>query len=302
VKRADFDPRKNFAKTHPREFHPLFSPALTRIKTMDRYAVLGQPVAHSLSPRIHALFAEQTSATIEYLAIETAPDALAGTLSRLHAEAYAGLNLTLPHKIAAVLLCESLSERAQVAGSVNTLVRTHSGWHGDNTDGVGLIRDLRQNLGLNLTGQRILLLGAGGAARGVLLPLLAEDPAELVIAGRTPWKPEALAAEFKSHHAVRPCTFLALKGDCFDLVINATSAGHSGAVPALPPNVFKPNALAYDLSYGKAAAPFLSRAEVLDAARMFDGLGMLVEQAAAAFALWRGVKPETARVLAALRG
>lgn len=269
---------------------------------MDRYAVLGQPVAHSLSPRIHALFAEQIDAKLEYLAIETAPDALAETLSRLHAEAYAGLNLTLPHKIAAIELCESLGERAKVAGSVNTLVRTNSGWHGDNTDGAGLVRDLRQNLGLNLAGQRILLLGAGGAARGVLQPLLEEAPAELVIAGRTPWKPEALAAEFKSHCALRPCTFLALKGDRFDLVINATSAGHSGALPALPPNLFKPNALAYDLSYGKAAVLFLARAETLGAIRTFDGLGMLVEQAAAAFALWRGVKPETARVLAALRG
>jgi shikimate dehydrogenase len=268
---------------------------------MDRYAVLGQPVAHSLSPRIHALFAEQTGAALEYLAIETAPDALAGTLSRLHDEAYAGLNLTLPHKIAAVARCESLSERAQMAGSVNTLVRTNSGWQGDNTDGAGLVSDLQKNLGLDLAGKRILLLGAGGAARGVLRPLLDEAPAELVIAGRTPWKPEALAAEFKSFKTIRPCTFLALKGDRFDLVINATSAGHSGAVPALPPLLFKPNAVAYDLSYGKAAVPFLARAEALGAARTFDGLGMLVEQAAEAFALWRGVKPETASVLAALR-
>ncbi|MDB5986677.1 MAG: shikimate dehydrogenase [Nevskia sp.] len=269
---------------------------------MDRYAVLGQPVAHSLSPRIHALFAEQSGAQLSYEAIEVAPAALAETLARLHAEGYAGLNLTLPHKIAAVSLCETRSARAAAVGSVNTLIRSDGGWHGGNTDGAGLVRDLRENLRLTLAGQRILLLGAGGAARGVLAPLLNEQPAELVIAGRTPWRPEELATEFKALGPVRPCTFLALKGDHFDLVINATSAGHSGVAPGLPADVLNADAAAYDLSYGRAAEPFLQRARALGATRTFDGLGMLVEQAAAAFALWRGQRPATAPVLAALRG
>jgi len=268
---------------------------------MDRYAVLGQPVAHSLSPRIHALFAAQSSAQLSYEALEVAPAALAETLAQLHAAGYAGLNLTLPHKIAALALCEARSARAEAAGSVNTLIRSNSGWRGDNTDGAGLLHDLRDNLGLRLAGARILLLGAGGAARGVLLPLLNEKPAELVIAGRTPWRPEELATEFKAAGPLRPSTFLALKGDHFDLVINATSAGHSGAAPVLPPDVLNAGATAYDLSYGRAAEPFRARAQALGAAQIFDGLGMLVEQAAEAYALWRGTRPATASVLAALR-
>jgi shikimate dehydrogenase len=267
---------------------------------MDRYAVLGQPVAHSLSPRIHSLFAKQAGMTLSYEAVEVAPDKLGETLQRFHAEGWRGFNLTLPHKVAAIALCASRSVRAERAGAVNTLVREAGGWHGDNTDGCGLVHDLLDNLGAVIAGRRVLVLGAGGAARGILAPLLAERPAELVIASRNPWKPEDLATAFKPLGPIRPCTYLALKGDQFDLVLNATSAGHSGEVPRLPPGLLAEDALAYDLNYGAAAAPFLDWAKAQKAAHS-DGLGMLVEQAAEAFHLWRGVRPKTAEVLAELR-
>lgn len=269
---------------------------------MDRYAVLGQPIAHSLSPRIHTLFAAQTGMTLRYEAIEVSAEGLDEHLCGLHAQGYCGLNLTLPHKVLALALCETRSARAERAGAVNTLVRSGPGWHGENTDGVGLVRDLRHNLGLAIGGKRLLVLGAGGASRGILEPLLAEKPAELVISNRNPWKPEQLAADFKVLGPIRPCTHLALKGDVFDLVINATSAGHDGEAPRLPPGLLAPGAFAYDLNYGKAALPFLDWAAAQGAARSCDGLGMLVEQAAEAFQLWRGVRPETAPVLGQLRG
>ncbi len=267
----------------------------------DRYAVLGQPVSHSRSPRIHALFAQKTGAVLSYEAIEVAPEALAETLKRLHAEGYAGLNLTLPHKAAAVALCESVSETGARAGSVNTLVRTDTGWRGDNTDGSGLLRDLRETLGVTIENRRVLVLGAGGAARGILEPLLAAGPAQLAISNRNPWKPEDIAAAFKPLGNIVPRTHLSLKGDHFDLVINATSAGHAGEAPRLPPRIFAEGAMAYDLNYGPAAKPFLDWAQSQGASRMADGLGMLVEQAADAFLLWRGTRPSTPEVLAAVR-
>lgn len=268
---------------------------------MDRYAVLGQPVAHSLSPKIHAAFATQLGAELDYGAIEVAPVALGEVLRRLHAERYAGLNLTLPLKVDAIAQCETISERARLAGACNTLIRTHGGWRGDNTDGAGLLRDLTANVGFRLRGRRVLLLGAGGAARGVLAPLLTSGVAELVVSNRTPWKPESLVAPFTASAPIRPATHLALKGDCFDLVIDATAAGHQGLAPRLPPGLLAGDALAYTLNYGAAAQPFLGWARDNGAARAADGLGMLVEQAAEAFSLWRGVRPETGPVLAALR-
>jgi shikimate dehydrogenase len=268
---------------------------------MDKYAVLGQPISHSRSPVIHGLFAAQVGADLRYEAIEVAPDDLDEHLAGLHATGYRGLNLTLPHKAAVVPLCETRSERAERAGAVNTLIWREHGWHGCNTDGVGLVRDLANNLGLPVAGKRVLILGAGGAARGLLEPLLAEKPAELVLSSRNPWKPEELAGAFKALGPIRPCTHLALKGDRFDLVLNATSIGHEGGVPRLPPGLFAPGALAYDLNYGKAAQPFLEWAKGQGAARGIDGLGMLVEQAAEAFLLWRGVRPQTAPVLEELR-
>lgn len=267
----------------------------------DRYAVLGQPVAHSKSPRIHAAFAAGLGQRLSYDALEVAPDQLAAELARFHAEGWAGFNLTLPHKTAAVALCESCSEAAEQAGAVNTLIRTATGWRGDNTDGAGLVRDLVVNLGVAIKGKRVLLLGAGGAARGVVAPLLAEGPALLAISNRNPWKPEEIAAAMKSLGNIVPRTHLSLKGDQFDLVLNATSAGHRGEVPRLPPGLFAPGAVAYDLNYGPAAEAFLGWAKAQGATKLSDGLGMLVEQAAEAFQRWRGLRPDTAAVLASLR-
>ncbi len=267
---------------------------------MDRYGVIGQPVAHSLSPRIHVLFAQQTKQSLSYQALEIAPENLVDTLKKFHVDGWRGFNVTLPHKPAVAALCESVSERAQLAGAVNTLIRTDSGWRGDNTDGIGLIRDLK-NQGIAVTGKRVLLLGAGGAARGVLKPLLDEKPAELVLSNRNPWKPEKIAAEFKPHGNIRPATHLSLRGDRFDLIINATSAGHEGVMPRISADVLTKNGSCYDLSYGRTHAPFAAWAQQQNAAKIADGLGMLVEQAAASFELWRGVRPSTAPVLSELR-
>ncbi|SFF25529.1 shikimate dehydrogenase [Fontimonas thermophila] len=267
---------------------------------MDRYAVIGHPVAHSKSPRIHAAFAQQTAQTLHYEAIAVTPAELAATLQNLHQQGYRGLNVTLPHKVAVMALCTAVTDRARQAGAVNTLIRADDGWHGDNTDGEGFMRDLVR-LGFAVTGRRVLVLGAGGAARGILEPLLRAQPAELVVSNRTPWKPEALAEAFKNLGRIRPCTHLALKGDRYDLIINATSAGHDGRMVRLPGQLLAAGGDCYDLSYGEAFAPFAAWARAQNAARIADGLGMLVEQAAAAFERWRGVRPDTAPVIALLR-
>ena len=267
---------------------------------LDRYAVLGQPIAHSKSPFIHAAFARATQQKLSYEALEVAPAALAETLKQLHAEPYLGLNVTLPHKTAVAALCESVSERAERAGAVNTLTRTDTGWAGDNTDGAGFVADL-DRLGIALEGRRVLLLGAGGAARGLIAPILARRPKELALSNRNPWKPEELAERFKPLGNIVPRTHLSLKGDEYDLIINATSAGHTGAMPRLPGQLLAKGGAAYDLSYGSAHAPFAAWARSQGAVVIADGLGMLVAQAAEAFALWRGIKPELAPVLACLR-
>lgn len=266
----------------------------------DRYAVIGQPVGHSLSPRIHRLFAAQAGADLRYEAIEVAPAALAETLERLRAGGYRGLNVTLPHKAEVAALCEAVSERARIAGAVNALSAGGVGWRGDNTDGEGLLRDLAR-LRFAIAGKKILLLGAGGAARGILAPLLDGKPAELTLSNRNPWKPEELAEQFRPHGRIRPCTHIALKGDRFDLIINATSAGHRGEMPKLPGPLLADGGACYDLSYGQAHAPFAAWARSQGAAHVADGLGMLVEQAASSFQLWRGTRPDTTAVLAALR-
>ncbi|HWU68484.1 MAG TPA: shikimate dehydrogenase [Stenotrophobium sp.] len=267
---------------------------------MDRYAVIGQPVAHSKSPYIHNEYARQTAQAMRYEAVEVGVDALVPTLKRLHDEGYLGVNITLPHKVAVAALCETISERAALAGAVNTLIRTDTGWRGDNTDGEGLVRDITQNLHLPIAGKRVLLLGAGGAARGLLKPLLDEKPASLTLTNRNPWKPEELAMQFKAYGPIQPCTHLAIKGDRFDLIIHATSAGHSGTMPRIADDILAPGATCYDLSYGKAFEVFAAWARTQGATRIADGLGMLVEQAAAAFRIWRGVEPDTAAVIAAL--
>ncbi|HRP23738.1 shikimate dehydrogenase [Thauera sp.] len=271
---------------------------------MDRYAVVGNPIAHSRSPQIHAAFARQTGQALRYDALLAPVDGFARTVADFRARGGRGLNVTVPFKLEAFALATRRTPRAEMAGAVNTLAFEADAILGDNTDGAGLVRDLEGNLGFALAGCRILLLGAGGACRGALLPLLASQPAALTIANRSVAKAAALAALFAPEAgaaSLDACGFDALAGRRFDLVINATSASLSGALPPLPPGLYAEGALAYDMMYGRGDTPFMAAARADGAARIADGLGMLVEQAAESFALWRGVRPDTAAVLAELR-
>jgi shikimate dehydrogenase len=274
----------------------------------DRYCVIGNPVGHSKSPRIHALFAQQTGQDISYEAILAPADGFAETVRSFVAandDPGRGANVTVPFKEEAFRLATRRTARAEAAGAVNTLSFEAGVISGDNTDGAGLVRDLKHNLGCDPTGRRILLLGAGGAARGVILPLLLESPAELVIANRTEETAARLALEFARVPgcavAVKPdgTGFASLAGRAFDLVINATSAGLNNAVLPLPTSVFARHCIAYEMVYGRETA-FMAQAREAGA-RIADGLGMLVEQAAEAFFVWRGVRPHTAPVLASLK-
>jgi len=260
----------------------------------DRYAVIGNPVAHSKSPWIHAEFARQTGEDIAYGRIEAASSAFESEVAAFAAAQGRGLNVTLPFKERAFALASAPSARARAAGAANTLRFDAQGIHADNTDGVGLVRDLQQNLGFALQHTRVLLAGAGGAAQGVVQPLLDAGVALLVVANRTVERARTLAARFGG---VRGCGYGELSGAGFDLVINATSAGLDGKSPQLPAQAF--GALAYDMVYGRDT-PFLAQARALGV-RACDGSGMLVEQAAESFFFWRGVRPETAAVLKALR-
>ncbi|MDP2793641.1 MAG: shikimate dehydrogenase [Sulfurisoma sp.] len=261
----------------------------------DRYAVFGNPIAHSKSPRIHGLFARQTGQDLTYEAILAPLDGFAPTVSDFAATGGRGANVTVPFKEEAFRLASELTPRAQAAGAVNTLSFAGDAIRGDNTDGAGLVRDIAHNLGVTLAGRRILIVGAGGAARGVILPLLEQQPAAIFIANRTAARAEQLAATFK----VDGGGFEALAGRAFDIVINATSAGLSDAVLPLPTFLFAPGCLAHEMLYGRET-PFMAQARAAGAT-VADGLGMLVEQAAEAFFVWRGVRPETAPVLALLR-
>jgi len=261
----------------------------------DRYAVFGNPIAHSKSPRIHAEFARQTGQDLRYDAILAPLDDFAGCVREFRAEGGRGANVTVPFKEQAFALADGLSARAEAAGAVNTLSFDGGIMLGDNTDGIGLVRDLGDNLGMALAGKRILLLGAGGAARGVILPLMECAPAELLIANRT----AARAVELADRFGCRGCGFDSLGGQSFDLVINATSASLAGDAPALPPGIYAPGGLAYDMMYGRDT-PFLQAARA-EGAHTADGLGMLVEQAAEAFSVWRGVRPDAAPVIGMLR-
>ncbi|MDN3521185.1 shikimate dehydrogenase [Halomonas ramblicola] len=271
---------------------------------IDRYCVFGHPVGHSKSPTIHAAFAEQTGEAIDYAAIEAPLDDFAGAWRRFVAEGGRGANVTVPFKEEAFRLCDTLSERARRAGAVNTLILGGNGAsidrkvYGDTTDGIGLVRDLRRH-GVTLAGARILVLGAGGAVRGVLEPLLAERPASLFVANRTAAKACALAADFRDLGAIAGGGFDAVAGP-FDLVINGTSASLAGDLPPLPDDLFAAAASAYDMMYGAQPTVFL-RWAAERGARGVDGLGMLVEQAAESFFQWRGKHPDTAPVLEALR-
>lgn len=262
----------------------------------DRYAVIGHPVAHSKSPWIHAQFARATREDIAYAAIDAPPAGFVAAVENFRAGGGKGLNVTLPFKEQAFRYCKGTSARAAAAQAVNTLVLDRAQPFGDNTDGVGLVRDLTTNLGRSLAGAQVLLLGAGGAAQGVLAPLAEAGAAAIVIANRTAARAEALAARVPLATA---CGFDALEGRAFDLVVNATSAGLAGELPRLPRGLFRPGALAYDMVYGRETE-FLAMARAAGAATS-DGLGMLVEQAAESFLVWRGVRPDTRAVLAALR-
>ncbi|HJW44989.1 MAG TPA: shikimate dehydrogenase [Lysobacter sp.] len=272
-------------------------PALTK-----RFAVIGHPVAHSLSPRIHAAFARQTGIALEYTAIDAAPEDFDASLAAFAAEGGVGANITLPHKTRAAQICNYLSEAAKRAGAVNTLTRTATGWQGDNTDGVGLVRDLTERHGLDLRARRTLLLGAGGAARGVAPALLDAGIGDLFIVNRTPERADALADALGQPGRVHPRYFHDLRTLVnFDLIVNATSAARGSALPPLPVRLLAPRASVVDLSYGEAAIPFLAWAKTVGAHDRIDGLGMLVEQAAESFERWHGVRPETDAVYALLR-
>jgi len=274
----------------------------------DRYVVMGRPVAHSQSPFIHAAFARQTGEDLEYGRIECAPDGFAATLREFAASGGRGCNVTMPFKFEAHALVHVHTERGAIAGACNALRLDGDRWLGDNTDGVGLVRDIERNAGVQLRGARVLLLGAGGAAAGVLGPLLAARPAEVVIANRTRERADALlrthraAVEARRHGelALR-ATSLEAAGRSYDVVLNGTASSVHGARVPVGPEVLRRGALALDMMYGSAARGFVAWAETHGAVGR-DGLGMLVEQAAEAFELFRGVTPQTAPVLAALRG
>jgi len=267
---------------------------------LDRYAVMGNPVRHSLSPLIHAWFAEQTHQALVYEAIEVPLGGFPEAVARFQAEGGRGLNVTVPFKEEAWALADERSARAEAAEAVNTLILREDGSrYGDNTDGVGLVRDLAR-LGWSLAGRRLLIMGAGGAVRGVLGPLLQAGPREVVVANRGLARAQALVARFGDQGALAARRYEDLDGTAFDVVINGTSASLAGELPPLPEGCVQ-GAAVYDMMYGARPTPFLDWAAAAGARHTADGLGMLVEQAAEAFLLWRGVRPRTEEVLADLR-
>lgn len=267
----------------------------------DRYAVFGHPISHSKSPFIHRAFAEQTGQDMEYEAILAPRDGFSTSLDAFIASGARGANVTVPFKEEAFSRAVRLTPRALLAGAVNTLKFSDGDILGDNTDGAGLTQDILANLGYPLKGKRVLLLGAGGAARGVIGPLLGAETDLLVVANRTLGRAQSLASQFSEYGAVTGTDYASLAGHSFDVVINATSAGLSGDALPLPDGLFAPGSLAYEMVYGHSDSHFALLARRQGAGRLADGLGMLVEQAAEAFLLWRGVRPDGASVLAALR-
>jgi shikimate dehydrogenase len=270
---------------------------------VDRYAVVGNPVAHSKSPLIQEAFARATGQRMRYERLLAPLDGFAETV-RTFAEANGfGLNVTIPFKLQAFALARERSTRAQSARACNTLAWRGDHWFGDNTDGAGVVRDLTRNLGETIAGRKLLVLGAGGAARGIAGALLAERPLRLVIANRTHAKAIELAAQFEREGPVRAAPLASLSRQQFDIVVNATSLGLGTSVPEglWPHRLFAPQALAYDLIYADQTTPFLHWARGEGAARAADGLGMLIEQAAESFYLWRGIRPDTGPVFRMLR-
>ena len=277
---------------------------------VDHYAVVGNPVEHSKSPVIHQLFAQQTHCDIEYARVLSPLDTFAATIQRLHDEGYKGCNITVPFKFEAFKLADKHHESASMARAVNTFKFQNGLIEGYNTDGIGLVRDISQNLGFAITNKAVLILGAGGAAFGVMLPLLRQSPASLVIANRTITKADEAAgilskilsgADWQSKESIEVVAkcFDDLAENSFDIIINATSAGLSGEKLAIPDEIFTPTTLAYDMMYGRETS-FMTQARD-NGACIADGLGMLVEQAAESFFIWQGVRPNTAPVLSHFR-
>lgn len=269
------------------------------MNTTDQYAVFGQPIKHSKSPRIHQLFATQTGQNLSYTAEEVSAQQFSEVASAFFAQGGKGLNCTVPLKELAWQFASQKTERAELAKAVNTLaVQADGSVLGDNTDGCGLVRDLLINHAINLAGTRILVLGAGGASRGILLPLLEQSPACLVVANRTTDKAIALAAEFAHKGTVSACGFADLSNHApFNIILNATSASLTGQLPALPAGLLAKQGVCYDLAYSNEPTAFVRWGIEQNAAKSLDGLGMLVEQAAEAFFIWRGVRPDSLPVI-----
>jgi shikimate dehydrogenase len=267
----------------------------------DQYAVIGNPIGHTKSPLIHGLFAQETQQDMRYTAIEgplEPDDAFAQTVRAFIADGGKGMNVTAPFKLKAFAMADERSERAALAGAANALSFKDGRIFAENFDGVGLVRDIEANLKLPMAGKRVLVLGAGGAVRGAVLPFLAARPAELVIANRDISKAKALVAQINTDALPQVCGYADLEAlGSFDLVVNATSASLTGGLPPVPPSAFSPTGAAYELAYGKGLTPFLRLARNAGVLGIADGVGMLVEQAAEAFAWWRGVRPQTRAVI-----
>lgn len=268
----------------------------------DRYAVIGNPIEHSKSPQIHSAFAQQENVQISYEKILAAENEFTDTVNKFQQQHGLGLNVTVPFKIKAYQQCIKLSPQAQAAKAVNTISFNQAGeWLGANTDGIGLLRDLTVNLKCKLADKHILILGAGGASRGILLPLLEERPANIVIANRTIEKAEQLANEFSSLGAVTACAYQDLQDQSFDLIINATSSSLSNQVPPVPKEAIGKDCVCYDLMYSNEDTAFMRWAKLNHAAKTSDGLGMLIEQAAESYFIWRDYRPDTAEVFTQFR-
>lgn len=272
------------------------------MNTPDQYGVVGHPIAHSLSPFIHGLFARQTGENLVYRLHDVRPEHFRSFVLEFFSRGGRGLNVTVPHKVAAAELANELTPRAERAGAANTLaMQDDNRILGDNTDGAGLVHDIRDNLGVSVARRRVLLVGAGGATRGVLAPLLILQPEEVIVANRTADRARQLAAQFADLGTIHGAGFDQLEGTPFDVVINATSASLAGEVPSVPASIIGRNTFCYDMAYGKTDTPFVRWALEHGATRAEQGWGMLVEQAAESFCLWRRVRPQTAPVLAALK-
>jgi len=266
-----------------------------------RFAVVGHPVSHSKSPRIHEAFARQCGISLSYEAVDLDPIAFEQGVRHLQAGGVSGLNVTLPFKQAAYRLADTLTDRARLANAANTLSFVPSGEiQGDNTDGVGLVRDLEENLRVSLTDAQVLIVGAGGATMGILEPVLSAGPSRLVVANRTPAKARELVERLADATVAQACALDGIVGT-FDVVINSTAASLSGEIPSLRPDLFESAGLAYDLAYADQPTPFMRWALSAGAARAVDGLGMLVEQAAESFWVWHQHRPQTAPVIDELR-